>query len=207
MKKLFFLALILCATFAQAQYRWEFTGGITSSKLNGDLEGSNGTSVYLNAGYGYVSGIRAKTSVVFSLEYLQRTSEVGGNLLGNDLPFVDNIATEVKASQIGFLPKFRFLFGSGKDAVRPFVNVGPSLRYTFKMEIGDLELEDDQYEQLMIGGVYGAGVAFAVGEMMDIIAEAGAMNDFLDNLDNVDSKFFDIYARVGVRFRIYDPRR
>jgi ABC-type multidrug transport system ATPase subunit len=66
---------------------------------------------------------------------------------------------------------------------------------------------DDAYEKLIIGGVYGAGFSQMIGEMFDVMVEVGVMNDFIDNITDTNSKFFDIYARVGVRFRIYDARR
>lgn len=192
------------------QYRWEVSGGPTFSTLNMEnFETSTGTGFYISAGYGYLMGVRAKTSFVFSLDLVQRSSEVEG--LG-----------DAKALQVGFNPKFRYLFGRGKDRFRAFVNVGPSFRLNTNFEVGELELDSNSYEQLVIGGVYGAGFSQMIGEMFDIFFEAGVMNDFTDNLKGRDdggnndgaivfntnsTKFFDIYARVGVRFRIYDARR
>ena len=189
------LLLVLITTVSYGQYRWEVSAGPTFSTLDlENAETSSGTGFYLNAGYGYVMGVRAKTSIVFSLELLQRVSEI------------ENVG-DAKTLQVGLNPKFRYLFGRGRDKFRAFVNVGPSFRVNTNFELGDLELEDDQYEKLIIGGVYGAGFSQMIGEMFDIMAEVGVMNDFVDNITDTDSKFFDIYARVGVRFRIYDARR
>ncbi|MDY8135613.1 outer membrane beta-barrel protein [Aquimarina sp. 2201CG5-10] len=200
MKKIVFFAILMALSFSSyGQYRWEISGGATFSKLNLDnTETSSGTGFFFNAGYGYVMGVRAKTSIVFSLDVLQRNSEIEG-------------VGDAKALQVGFTPKFRYLFNRGKDRFRPFINVGPSFRVNTNFEIGSTELETDAYEQIVIGGVYGVGFSQMVGEMFDIFVEAGAMNDFIDNLDDSvttgSSKFFDVYARVGVRFRIYDARR
>ena len=213
MKKIFLVAFLLCSVVTLAQYRWEVSGGPTFSTLNLDgADTSSGTGFYFNAGYGYVTGVRAKTSFVFSLDLMQRKSEVDGintaQFNPND-PVFRNGGTEFKALQIGFNPKFRFLFNTGKDRFRPFINVGPSFRLNLDVEIeGVPELRSgEDYEQLVIGGVYGAGFSQMIGEMFDIMAEFGVMNDFTDNLVDVESKFFDVYARVGVRFRIYDARR
>ncbi|MFD2562587.1 hypothetical protein [Aquimarina rubra] len=204
MKKLIFFILLTVISFSSyGQYRWEVSGGPTFSKLNFEnVDSEIGTGFYFNAGYGYLMGVRAKTSFVFSLDLVQRSSEVEG-------------FGEFKALQVGFNPKFRYLFGRGKDRFRAFVNVGPSFRLNTKFEVLGVELESEAYEQLVIGGVYGAGFSQMIGEMFDIFFEAGVMNDFTNNLsDDVlvaqftdKSKFFDIYARVGVRFRIYDARR
>ncbi len=204
MKKIvFFILLATISVTSYGQYRWEVSGGPTFSKINLDnLDTEMGTGFYLNAGYGYLMGVRAKTSFVFSLDLVQRSSEIEG--LG-----------DAKALQVGFNPKFRYLFGRGKDRFRAFINVGPSFRLNTNFEIGGLELDSDSYEQLVIGGVYGAGFSQMIGEMFDIFFEAGVMNDFTNNLadngsilvNSDNSKFFDIYARVGVRFRIYDARR
>ncbi len=219
MKKNILIALIaMFSITSYGQYRWEVSGGITNSSLNLDnVDTNRGTGFYFNAGYGYVMGVRAKTSIVFSVEVLQRNSEIDlSNLsifIADDIAFNRNI--NVKALQVGFSPKFRYLFNSGKARFRPFVNVGPTFRFNANVELGDVELETDSYEQLVIGGVYGVGFSQMIGEMFDIFAEAGVMNDFTNNLKENDdlifdvgnSKFFDIYARVGVRFRIYDARR
>jgi len=210
MKKIiFFILLATISLSSYGQYRWEVSGGPTFSKLNIDnLDSETGTGFYLNAGYGYLMGVRAKTSFVFSLDLVQRSSEIEG--IG-----------DVKALQVGFNPKFRYLFGRGKDRFRAFVNAGPTFRLNTSFEIDGMDLETEQYEQLVIGGVYGAGFSQMIGEMFDIFFEAGVMNDFTDNLKGRDvdansgaiafdidsSKFFDIYARIGVRFRIYDARR
>ncbi|WP_299896036.1 outer membrane beta-barrel protein [uncultured Aquimarina sp.] len=204
MKKILLFTLFMALTATSfGQYRWEVSGGPTFSKLNLDnLDTEVGTGFYLNAGYGYLMGVRAKTSFVFSLDLVQRSSEIQG--LG-----------DAKTLQVGFNPKFRYLFGRGKDRFRAFVNVGPSFRLNTNFEISGVELESEAYEQLVIGGVYGAGFSQMIGEMFDIFFEAGVMNDFTDNLKDDDlqiintggSKFFDFYARVGVRFRIYDARR
>lgn len=188
-----FFTAISIATYGQ--YRWEVSGGATFSKL--DLETSEttaGAGFYVNAGYGYLMGVRARTSIVFSLDLLQRTSEIEG--LG-----------DAETLQVGFNPKFRYLTGDGKDRFRGFINVGPSFRVNTSFKIDGQKLEDEEYEQLIIGGVYGVGFSQMIGEMFDIMAEVGVMNDFVDNLTNTGSKFFDVYARVGVRFRIYDARR
>ena len=207
-KKLFFLLLVVIGTTSYSQYRWEFSGGITNSGLNLDnVETDRGTGYYINAGYGYISGVRAKTSIVFSIEALQRNSTTAEDQIieGDIITLAEG--TDFKLSQVGFSPKFRYLLFTGKDRFRPFINVGPTLRYTYAMEIGGEEVDSDNYEQLMIGGVYGLGFSQMIGEQFDIFFEAGAMNDFLDNIKDVQSKFFDIYARIGVRFRIYDARR
>jgi len=197
------MVLMIISVSSYGQYRWEVSGGLTSSSLNVDnIDTNRGAGFYLNAGYGYLSGVRAKTSFVFSLDLVQRTSEIEG--IG-----------DIKALQVGFNPKFRYLFNRGKDRFRPFINVGPSFRLNASVKLGDVELESEQYEQLVIGGVYGVGFSQMVGELFDIFFEAGVMNDFTNNLKDDDtatvqlgnSKFFDIYARVGVRFRIYDARR
>ncbi len=199
MKKIvFFILFTTLSITSYGQYRWEVSGGATFSKLNlDDVETITGTGFYLNAGYGYLMGVRAKTSIVFSLELLQRVSDIEGVVGGGD----------IKALQVGLNPKFRYLTGAGKDRFRAFVNVGPSFRVNTSFEIAGVELEDEEYEKLVIGGVYGVGFSQMIGEMFDIMLEVGAMNDFVDNLTDTNSKFFDFYARVGVRFRIYDARR
>ncbi len=193
------VVLITVFTFlsitSYGQYRWEISGGPTFSKINLDnVDSEIGTGFYFNVGYGYLMDPRAKTSIVFSIDLLQRSSEI-------------ETRDDVKALQVGFNPKFRLLFNRGKDRFRPFINVGPSLRLNTNVEIGGEELDTDSYEQLIIGGVYGAGFSLMIGEMFDIFGEFGVMNDFTDNIVDVKSKFFDFYARVGVRFRIYDARR
>ena len=153
---------------------------------------------------------RAKTSIVFSIELLQRNSDIDFVPVVfdvNDPSFGSTQQATVKVLQVGFNPKFRYLFNRGKDRFRPFVNVGPSLRLNTSVEIGDFDLETEDFEQLVIGGVYGAGFSLMIGEKFDIFGEFGAMNDFIDNITDTDSKFFDFYARVGVRFRLYDARR
>ncbi|WP_299437171.1 outer membrane beta-barrel protein [uncultured Aquimarina sp.] len=209
-KTLFFILLATISITSYGQYRWEVTGGAAFSKLSfEDVDSEYGTGFFFNAGYGYVMGVRAKTSIVFSVEVLQRNSEIDffPTVFTPGDPVFSTEGTEVKVLQVGFNPKFRYLFGRGKDRFRPFINVGPSFRLNTSVEFGGVDLESDQYEQLVIGGVYGAGFSQMIGEMFDIMLEVGAMNDFTDNLVDVDSKFFDIYARVGVRFRIYDARR
>ena len=90
-----------------SQYRWEVSAGPTISTFNMDIgDSSSKVGFYVNVGYGYVSGVRAKTSIVFSLDLMQRNSEI--NNLG-----------DVSALQIGFNPKFRYLFNRGKDEFRP----------------------------------------------------------------------------------------
>ncbi|MBQ4819116.1 outer membrane beta-barrel protein [Aquimarina sp. MMG016] len=212
MKKIVFLAFFGILSFTSyGQYRWEVSAGGTFSNINlENTDTSSGIGFYVNAGYGYVSGYRAKTSIVFSVELLQRNSELDQAIA---LPAAEgNVVIpqgeKLSALQIGFNPKFRFLFNRGKDRFRPFVNVGPAIRYNASFKAGDVDLESsDQFEQLVISGVYGAGFSQMVGEMFDIMAEVGVTNDFTDNLVDIDSKFFDVYARVGVRFRIYDARR
>ncbi|MBW1295176.1 outer membrane beta-barrel protein [Aquimarina litoralis] len=201
-KTVFFILLVAFSISSYGQYRWEVTGGITSSSLNIENADSNrGVGFHFNAGYGYVMGVRAKTSIVFSIEVLQRNSEVVGNVFGSQ------VTADLKALQVGFNPKFRYLFNRGKDRFRPFINVGPAFRLNTGVEFGGVDLESDQFEQLVISGVYGVGFSQMIGEMFDIMLEVGATNDFTDNLVDIDSKFFDIYGRVGVRFRIYDARR
>ena len=196
MKKIVFLITILTISFTSyGQYRWEISGGPTFSKLSLDEANTTGkVGFYFNAGYGYVMGVRAATSIVFSVEALQRSSEI------------ENIGI-AKTLQFGFSPKFRYLMRGERERFRPFINVGPTLRVNSKFEIDNVELEDGEYENLVIGGVYGAGFSHMVGEMFDIMLEVGVMNDFIDNINDTNSKFFDIYGRVGVRFRIYDARR
>ncbi len=205
MKKLVFITFFSILSFTSySQYRWELTGGLTSSKLNLDnVKTEGGTGFFFNAGYGYVMGYRAKTSIVFSLDLLQRKSKIIKDDTG---VFSDN--SEIKALQVGFTPKLRYLFGSGKDKLRGFVQIGPSFRVNTSFEIGDKKLKSgDQFEQVIIGGVYGGGISYMLGEMFDVMAEAGVMNDFVDNIVKTKSKFFDIYARIGIRIRIYDTRR
>ncbi|TPN88711.1 outer membrane beta-barrel protein [Aquimarina algicola] len=207
MKKLFILIFcIALSSVSYSQYRWEVSAGATYSTLNLDnVDTSGKAGFFINAGYGYVLGYRAKTSIVFSLDLLQRKSEI------SETNAFFNNGDEISTLQVGLTPKFRYLFGSGKDRFRAFINVGPSFRVNTNFEVGGVELEDEAYEKLVIGGVYGAGFSQMIGEMFDIMAEVGVMNDFVDNFsDDVitgGSKFFDIYARVGIRFRIYDARR
>ncbi|WP_103863939.1 outer membrane beta-barrel protein [Aquimarina sp. I32.4] len=190
-----FVLFTVISITSYGQYRWEVSAGGTFSKLNLDnTETTGGTGFYVNAGYGYVMGVRARTSIVFSLDLLQRNSEIEGQ-------------GDAKTLQVGFNPKFRYLTGDGKDRFRGFINVGPSFRVNTNFEINGIELEDETYEKLIIGGVYGVGFSQMIGEMFDVIAEVGVMNDFVDNITDTNSKFFDVYARVGVRFRIYDARR
>ncbi len=215
MKKIILLALLLMVSvMSYGQYRWEVSGGATFSKLNLDnVETTGGTGFFVNAGYGYLMGVRARTSIVFSLDLLQRKSEIDQALTlpagsNEQEPLVISTGkSTVETLQIGFTPKFRYLTGEGKDRFRGFINVGPSFRVNTALEVNGQELEDDAYEKLIIGGVYGVGFSQMIGEMFDIMGEFGVMNDFVDNIIDADSKFFDVYARVGVRFRIYDARR
>jgi len=210
MKRILFVVLIILFSFnSYSQFRWEVSGGITSTTLQIDTSGDTGMGYgfYLNTGYGYVTGYQAKTSFVFSLEYLQRNSTLTD--LGN-----------IRANQMGFNPKFRFLFNSGDSVFRPYVNVGPTFRVNLSMEVGSEKLEKNSYEQMVIGGLYGVGFSLMTGDAFDILAEAGAMNDFTNNLkhelkndpsvvihDGTKSKFFDFYLRIGLRFRMYNRRR
>ncbi len=200
MKKIiFFTLLAVLTTSSYAQYRWEVSAGATFSDLSLDnIETDRGTGFFVNAGYGYVMGVRAKTSIVFSLDLLQRNSEI------------ENIG-DLEILQVGITPKFRYLFGAGKDRFRAFINAGPSFRVNANVEIANIEVDSDDYENVVIGGVYGAGFSQMIGEMFDVMVEVGAMNDFVDNFNDEfitgGSKFFDFYARVGIRFRIYDARR
>ncbi|MBQ0735362.1 outer membrane beta-barrel protein [Aquimarina celericrescens] len=200
MKKIvFFLLFTAFSLTSYAQYRWEVSAGATFSDLNLDnVETERGTGFFINAGYGYVMGVRAKTSIVFSLDLLQRKSEI------------ENIG-DLDILQVGITPKFRYLFGAGKDRFRAFINAGPSFRINANVEIANEELDSEAYENVVIGGVYGAGFSQMIGEMFDVMVEVGAMNDFVDNFNDEfitgGSKFFDFYARVGIRFRIYDARR
>lgn len=201
MKKLIFFALfaLILSTESYAQYRWEVSAGATFSDLSLDnAETNRGTGFFVNAGYGYVMGVRAKTSMVFSLDLLQRNSEI------------ENVG-DVEILQVGITPKFRYLFGRGKDRFRAFINVGPSFRVNASVDVADFDVDSDDYENVIIGGVYGAGFSQMIGEMFDVMLEVGAMNDFVDNFNEEfisgGSKFFDFYARVGIRFRIYDARR
>ncbi len=213
MKKLIFLGLftLILSTESYAQYRWEVSAGATFSKLNVDgpnLEsGDSGAGFFINAGYGYVMGVRAKTSLVFSLDLLQRNSEILGTVPGLESP----VSIDVKMLQAGITPKFRYLFGRGKDRFRAFVNAGPSFRINANVKFNGEELDSEDFENVVIGGVYGAGFSQMIGEMFDVMLEVGAMNDFVDNFNDTvtsgSSKFFDFYARVGIRFRIYDARR
>ncbi|WP_062058042.1 outer membrane beta-barrel protein [Aquimarina longa] len=209
-KNVFFILFAILSIASYGQYRWEVSAGATFSKLNLDnVETTGGAGFFVNAGYGYVLGVRARTSIVFSVDLLQRTSKIdeGKVFSVGDQTFGSNSKVDIKTLQIGFTPKFRYLTGEGKDRFRGFVNVGPSFRVNTKFEVGEVELKGDAYEKLIVGGVYGAGFSQMIGEMFDIMAEVGVMNDFVDNINNIDSKFFDIYARVGIRFRIYDSRR
>lgn len=205
-KNILLLFIAFMALQTKAQYRWELSGGIVNSNLSFEnADSSGGVGYYFSAGYGYVMGVRAKTSIVFSLEALQKNSDLTSSFNFGEVTFSGT--TSYKATQFGFSPKFRYLFFSGKDRFRPFINVGPSFRLNANVEIDGNELDDDQYEQIILGGVYGIGFSQMVGEMFDIFFEAGAMNDFIDNIQDVDSKFFDLYARLGIRIRIYDARR
>ncbi len=190
--------LLLCTAASYGQYRWEVSGGALYSTFNVDSGDTDaGVGFYVNAGYGYLLGNRARTSIVFSLELLQRNSEITSGVLTGD----------VSVLQVGFSPKFRYLFGENKDKFRAFLNVGPSFRVNTSVEVAGVDLESENFEQVIIGGVYGGGASLGIGEMVDVMAEAGVMNDFVDNLQSGSSKFFDIYLRVGIRFRIYDARR
>ncbi|WP_378188206.1 hypothetical protein ACE939_07075 [Aquimarina sp. W85] len=213
-KIILFVCLIFIVSISSAQYRWEVSAGATFSKLNLDnIDTNRGTGFYINAGYGYMLDDRAKTSIVFSLEALQRRStfaESGVNsILVNDetLSVSYNEGDSFRALQIGFSPKFRVITGQNTDNFRAFFQVGPSFRVNAKVENGDQKLSTRDYEQIVLGGVYGAGFSVATGEMFDFMIDAGIMNDFIDNLTDQSSKFFDIYARVGIRYRVYDARR
>lgn len=194
-KIILFVSFVVLSLSSYGQYRWELTGGATYSDLKLDnADVTPGTGLSANIGYEYVMGVRAATTFVFSLDAHQRSSEVKG-------------VGKMEALQVGFNPKFRYLTGDGKSRFRGFVNVGPSFRLNTGFKQNGVKLEDTEYEQLIIGGVYGIGFSQMIGEMFDIMAEAGVMNDFIDNIVDTNSKFFDIYARIGVRFRIYDSRR
>ncbi|MFC5045830.1 outer membrane beta-barrel protein [Aquimarina hainanensis] len=196
------LVLIISSMASYGQYRWEVTGGLLRSKMdhqNVETVFSNG--FYLNAGYGYMLDNRARSSIVFSFELLQRNSKITESNTGLGVAYGD----QFQALQVGFSPKFRYFIGG--EEFRVFANVGPSFRVNTGFEIGDQKLESDQYEQIIISGVYGVGASWGIGEMVDVMAEAGITNDFVDNLVDVESKFFDYYARIGIRFRIYDATR
>jgi len=199
MKKItFFILLLGLISSSYGQYRWEVSAGATSSNLSLDtIDTERGTGFFINAGYGHLMGVRAKTSFVFSLDLLQRNSQLNN--------------VDLKIIQAGITPKFRYLTGRGKNRFRAFFNVGPSFRVNANVKIDGIEVDSENFENVVIGGVYGAGFSQMIGEMFDIMFEIGAMNDFVDNFNDQfipgESKFFDIYARLGLRFRVYDARR
>ena len=79
-KSVFLLLIIFFSLQSYGQYRWELSGGITNSGLSlENTETSRGTGFYVNAGYGYLMGVRSKTSIVFSIEALQRKSKAEFN--------------------------------------------------------------------------------------------------------------------------------
>ena len=192
-KNLFFIFFGFVGVASYAQFRVELTGGPLFSTINlENAEVESGVGYQINAAYEYLTDERARTSFVFSLEMLQRKSNVVavGDVLINE-PF--------EAMQVGFSPKFRMYFSK---EVRPYFTIGPSFRVNTTIKNGGVKLDKEAISKnIILGGVLGAGVVVNIGERFFVMAEAGAMNDFIDNLKESDSKFFDIYVRVGIRVR------
>ena len=205
-KVLLFVCVCAFPMMLTAQYRWEVTGGLLFSEFKTDgFEADSDIGYQVNAAYEYLLDERARTGLVFSFEYLQRKS-----VLIPNVPLISN--STIESSQFGFSPKFRVYFSK---EIRPYLTVGPSFRINSKLELDGVEIESGgdadmmemdsalprKAEGILIGGVYGAGLVVNIGERAFIMAEAGYMNDFTDNLENVDSKFSDIYVRIGFRYR------
>ena len=202
-KVLLFVCICAFPIVLTAQYRWEVTGGLLFSEFKTDgFEADSDIGYQINAAYEYLLDERARTGLVFSFEYLQRKS-----VLISDIPVAAN--STIESSQFGFSPKFRVYFSK---EIRPYLTVGPSFRINSNLELDGVEIESgntmemesaipQKAEGILIGGVYGAGLVVNIGERAFVMAEAGYMNDFTDNLENVDSKFSDIYVRIGFRYR------
>lgn len=187
------LLFVVFTTSGYAQYRWELTGGLLFSKINYEnAEVDFGTGYQINGAYEYLLDQRARTGLVFSIELLQRKSRITA---------IDQVLVnqDIEALQFGFSPKFRYYFGK---EVRPYLTVGPSFRYTSSVKIDGEKLDKELISnEIMLGAHAGAGVVVNVGERFFLMSEAGVMLDFLDVLKEAKSTFFDLYFRVGIRYR------
>jgi len=192
-KNIFGLLLVLSTLSGYSQYRWELSGGLLFSKI--DLENTEteyGTGFVINGAYEYLLDQRARTGLVFAVEMVQRKSTITAveQILVNQ---------DLEVLQFGFSPKFRYYFGK---EVRPYLTAGPSFRYTSSVKMDGVKLEDDSVSnEIMLGASGGAGLVVNIGERFFLMAETGVMNEFLDLFKDQDSKIFDIYFRLGIRYR------
>ena len=199
MKKFLLLSLLFLTISATAQFRWELSGGLLFSKINlENSETSFGTGFVINGAYEYLLDQRARTGLIFAIEYVDRKSVISA--LDDQLVDID-----IDFQQIGFMPKFRYYFGK---EVRPYVSIGPSFRYTVSGNFDGEKLENGEdadgialSNEIMLGATGAAGVVINIGERFFFTTELGVAQEFLDVLRDADSKIFDIYARVGIRYR------
>ncbi len=208
MKLRFFLLLtIFSAQVTLAQSSIELTSGITFSKLNFEenilfSRAESGSSVFVNLGYQYEFGKKRKVALVFSAEFLKRNTR----LFFQNFQSINGVSS-IRFMQLGFSPKLRYFLSKKESDFRFFLSVAPSLRYNFDAIENGLEIDQESFERLVIGGVYSAGFNYQISNKTSIIVETGFMNDFQNNFKefytiNSKSIFFDYYARIGMSYKL-----
>ncbi|GAA4274765.1 outer membrane beta-barrel protein [Aquimarina gracilis] len=205
--RLFLLLAFFSILVTSAQNSIELTTGITVSKLNFEenflfSEAESGSSVFVNLGYQYEIDKKGKMALVFSAEFLKRNSSL---VIQNSQPITGS--TSIRFMQLGFSPKFRYFLSQKENDYRVFLGAGPSFRYNFDATQNGLEIEEESFERLVIGGIYNIGLNYYLSNRTAIILETGVMNDFQNNFKeffaiNDKSKFFDFYARIGVSYQL-----
>jgi len=204
----FLLFLICFSTSAiMAQHSVELTSGITISKLNLDddrvfTEIESGSSVFINLGYQYEFGEKRKIALIASVEFLKRNSTLS---LNPNAGFFGE--SSIRFMQFGFSPKIRYFFSNKENSFRPFIGVGPTVRYNLEATDSGFDIDEEAYNEFIVGGVYNIGFNWSLSDKFGLLFETGLMNDFQDNFSNFysfdsigDGKFFDYYARAGISY-------
>jgi len=204
-----FLLFFICfsASMMMAQHSIELTSGITISKLNLEddrvfSEINSGSSIFINLGYQYEFGEKRRIALVASVEFLKRNSKLKLNpnlgLFGE---------SSIRFMQLGFSPKIRYFFSSNERSFRPFIGVGPTLRYNFEATDSGFDIDKESYQEFILGGVYNVGFNWSFSDKLGVLFEGGLMNDFQNNFSdffsldrNADGKFFDYYVRMGLSY-------
>ncbi|WP_299437173.1 outer membrane beta-barrel protein [uncultured Aquimarina sp.] len=204
-----FILFFICfaASTIVAQHSIELTSGITISKLKLEddrvfSETNSGSSIFINLGYQYEFGEKKKIALVASVEFLKRNSKLA---LNSNLGVFGE--SSIRFMQFGFSPKIRYFFSSKENSFRPFAGVGPTLRYNFEATDSGFDIDEEGYNEFIVGGVYNVGFNWSLSDKFGVLFEAGLMNDFQDNFSNFhslegndDGKFFDYYIRTGVSY-------
>lgn len=207
---LLFLLFITHVSFSQ--HSVEVTAGITYSKFNFESDGryfydsSSAGSFYVNLGYEYQFGKKRKFGLVPSVEFLTRSSNLQvffATFIGGNSRIFDEDSS-LRFMQVGFSPKFRYyLIGEGKK-LRLFLGIGPSVRYNLKATENGIEIvEFEEYQSIILGGIYNIGFHYPIGKNISMLLETGYMNDFQNSFERfyniVDkNRFSDYYFRLGI---------